>query len=81
MTASRNLTTRLLPGDAESPNRAEIHVILATYSPSEGARTISRAVTTLPQNTTAPDQPIPYDEFLLLLRAVEADTLYSKENR
>lgn len=79
MTASRDLTTRLLPEDTENPNRAEIHVILATYSPTEGARTISRAVTTLPHNTTATGQTIPYDEFLLLLRAVEADTRYAKE--
>lgn len=81
MNASRDLTVRLAPGDTESPNHGEIHVILATYSPSEGTRTISRAVTSLPHHTIAKDQPIPYDEFLILLRAVEADTRYKKESR
>lgn len=81
MNASRDLTARLLPDNPEDPNHNEIHVILATYSPNEGARTISRAVTSLPHHTIAIDRPIPYDEFLILVRAVEADLRYAKETR
>ena len=81
MSDSRDLTIRLDAGEAENLNLGEIHLIIATHSPHEGARDIFRTITLVAPSEIASDQPTPHDAFLLLLRTAQAAIQDAKEAR
>lgn len=72
MNNDRDLTIRLDSGAAEGQGLGEIHLIIATHSPHEGPRAIFRTITLVAPSTIGSDQPIPHEEFLLLLKAAES---------
>lgn len=81
MTDSRNLTIRLNAGDPEGLDLGEIHLIIATHSPHEGARDILHTITLVAPSEIASDQPIPHDAFLTLLHAAQNEIQKAKETR
>ena len=81
MSNSRDLTIRLNAGEAENLNLGEIHLIIATHSPHEGAREIFRTITLVAPSEIGSDRPVPHDEFLLLLRTAQTAIQDAKESR
>ena len=81
MSDSRDLTIRLNAGEAENLNLGEIHLIIATHSPHEGAREIFRTITLVAPSEIASDQPIPHDALLTLLHAAQTEIQRAKEAR
>ncbi|HCS2945732.1 TPA: hypothetical protein OQU49_004333 [Shigella flexneri] len=81
MSNTRDLTIRLNAGEAESLDLGEIHLIIATHSPREGARDIFRTIACVAPSEIASDQPIPHDAFLALLQSAQTAIRDAKESR